>query len=78
MNVFQVYLDNHNITRYQIAKITGVGQSTLQRVSDSKGGTNSISGRILKATAKTLDKTPGQVLDELISLEKTITNQQVD
>ncbi|WP_263854330.1 hypothetical protein [Lactiplantibacillus mudanjiangensis] len=42
----------------------------MQRVSDSKGGTNSISGRILKATAQVLKKTPGQVLDEMIELEK--------
>lgn len=69
MNVFQVYLDNQNVTRYQIAKMTGLSQSTLQRASDSNGGTNSISGRILKATAAALDKTPGQVLDEMIELE---------
>lgn len=69
MSVFQDYLDAHDVTRYQVSKASGVGQTTLQRASASKSGTNGISGRILKATALTVNKTPGQALDEMIELE---------
>lgn len=70
-SIFQQYLDNNNITRYQVSKASGVANSTLQRTADSKGGTDSISGKILKATAVALNKEPWEVFKELIELEES-------
>lgn len=49
MNVYQQYLDQNNITRYHVSKISGVSTNTLQHAVDSKAGINDISERILKA-----------------------------
>lgn len=72
MNILEKYLNQNKVTRYQVSKMSGVYQSTLQKAVNSKSGSNGLSGKILKAVALTLNKTPGQVLDEIITLE----NQQ--
>lgn len=69
-SVYQQYLDQHNITRYKVAKISGVSNSTLQNVAESDKGTDTISGKILKATALALDKEPWEVFKELLDLEQ--------
>lgn len=69
-SVYQRYLDDNHITRYQVAKRSGLNNSTFQRVAASKHGVDTLSGRILKATGKALDKEPWQVLKELCELEK--------
>lgn len=69
-NVYQLYLDQHNITRYKVAKISGVSNSTLQNVAESSKGTDTISGKILKATALALNKEPWEVFKELLELEQ--------
>lgn len=68
-NVLQKYLDKNNVTRYQIHKATGIAQMTLQ---SAVAPTKPLSGqtvKVISAVAKTLNKTPGQVLDDLINLE---------
>ncbi|WP_461241025.1 hypothetical protein [Paucilactobacillus sp. N302-9] len=72
MKLYQQYLDNNNITRYKVAKVSGLSNSTLQRVADSEHGTDTISGKIMKATAKALDKEPWEVFKELIALENKL------
>ena len=67
MNFYDDYLTQQSITRYKIAKETGISPSTLQRAADAKEIDN-ISMRIIIATAKALDKTPGTVADELINV----------
>lgn len=69
MSVIQKYLDQNNITRYRISKISGIRASTLQAAVDSKNGINGLTGKVVIAIAQALDKTPGQVLDEIIALE---------
>lgn len=70
MNVLQKYLDQNKITRYQVAKNTGIANTTLANaVKDTKP----LSGqtvKVISAVAQALDKTPGQVLDDLIALDK--------
>ena len=70
MNVLQKYLDQNKITRYQVAKKTGIANTTLANaVKDTKP----LSGqtvKVISAVAQALDKTPGQVLDDLIALDK--------
>lgn len=68
-NVYQLYLDQNGITRYKVAKISGVSNSTLQNVAESSKGTDTISGKILKATALALNKEPWEVFKELLELE---------
>ena len=69
-NILQQYLDQHNVTRYQVYKATGIAQTTLY---NAVAPTKPLSGqtvKVISAVAKTLGKTPGEVLDELIELEK--------
>lgn len=70
INIYDQYLEQNNITRYKVSKLSGVYASTLQVAADSNKLDN-MSVRILKATATALDKTPGQVLDEMIELENS-------
>lgn len=58
------FLKQFNLTRYQVAKISGVGASTLAMANDKP--INSLSVRVLQALAMATGKTPGQVLDDLI------------
>lgn len=74
MNVIQQYLDQNNITRYRVSKISGVGHTTIKAAAESKNGINGLTGKVIKAIAVALDKTPGTVLDELITLEKNNLN----
>lgn len=71
MNVLQKYLDQNKITRYQVAKKTGIANTTLANaVKDTKP----LSGqtvKVISAVAQALGKTPGQVLDDLINLENS-------
>lgn len=72
MNVLQKYLDQNKITRYQVAKKTGIANTTLANaVKDTKP----LSGqtvKVISAVAQALAKTPGQVLDDLIALDKVV------
>ncbi|WPC18537.1 helix-turn-helix transcriptional regulator (plasmid) [Pediococcus inopinatus] len=58
------FLKKYNLTRYQVAKISGVPESTLVSANDSR--INSLSVRVLQALAMATGKTPGAVLDKLI------------
>lgn len=58
------FLKQFNLTRYQVAKISGVRASTLAMANDKP--INSLSVRVLQALAMATGKTPGQVLDDLI------------
>ncbi|MCT1215820.1 XRE family transcriptional regulator [Latilactobacillus curvatus] len=73
MNVIQQYLDQNNVTRYKVSKLSGLGQTTLKAAVDSKNGIDGLTGKVIKAIAVALDKTPGTVLDELVQLEKNKT-----
>lgn len=71
MNSLQKYLDDNNLTRYQIYKKTGLSQMTLSHAVSDKKDINGQSVKIIKAVADTLGKTPGEVLDELLKLEES-------
>lgn len=72
MNVIQEYLDQSNITRYKISKISGINASTLKAAADSKNGIDGLTGKVIKAIALALNRTPGTILDEMITLEAII------
>lgn len=71
MNVLQKYLDQNKVTKYQISKASGVSQMTLSHATATTKQLSNQTVKVISAVAKALDKTPGQVLDDLIKLEKS-------
>lgn len=71
MNVLQKYLDQNKVTKYQISKASGVSQMTLSHATAATKQLSNQTVKVINAVAKALDKTPGQVLDDLIKLEKS-------
>ncbi|CAA66754.1 hypothetical protein phig1ep11 [Lactobacillus phage phig1e] len=65
--LLDAYLSSLRLNRRQVSEQTGLNYTTLQRASDKDA--LMISPRILWGIAMMVDKTPGQVLDELIELE---------
>ncbi len=71
MNVLKKYIDQNNITKYQISKLSGISQMTLSHAAADTKQLSNQTVKVISAVAKALDKTPGQVLDDLIKLEKS-------
>lgn len=61
------YLNSFELTRYRLAKMTGIEPKTLQRASEQEA--TRINSNVVLAIAEALHKMPGQVLDELIEME---------
>lgn len=61
------FLKKRNLTRYQVSRISGVGQSTLNDA--RKRSINTMTVKTLQALAMATGGTPGAVLDELLKLE---------
>lgn len=69
MNALQEYLDQNNITRYQVAKQTGIANTTLANAVKETKPLSGQTVKVIRAVAEALGKTPGQVLDDLIQLD---------
>lgn len=67
LNVIDTYARNHGLTRYAIAKKTGVSPTMLQRASQKT--VSKMSGEVFSALGQAAGQTPGTVMDELIRLE---------
>lgn len=70
------YLKLNNTNRNRIVKATGINPRTLQRAVDKwPDGRNreaaDINPRVMVAVSAVLKKTPGQVFDDLIALERS-------
>ncbi|WP_042351320.1 helix-turn-helix domain-containing protein [Bacillus massiliigorillae] len=68
MNYLDLYLQKHNCKRYDVHKKTGVSQQLLSTHTNKK--IEKYSNKVIIAIADTLGKTPGDVLNELLMLEK--------
>ncbi|MCI2961001.1 helix-turn-helix domain-containing protein [Pediococcus pentosaceus] len=66
--IIKRYLEKNNISMYKIAKENNIAQTTIFNASNKK--LDSLSFKILRAIAKSLNKTVGQVADELEQLDK--------
>lgn len=66
-SILDQYLDQHDVTRYKVSKVGGVAESTLANTAKTEVIKYGV--HVLRAIAKTVDKTPGQVLDELLDME---------
>lgn len=68
MNYLDLYLQRNNCKRYDVHKKTGVSQQLLSTYTNKN--IEKYPGKILIALAETLNKTPGDVLNELLELER--------
>ncbi|MDP4085315.1 MAG: XRE family transcriptional regulator [Bacillota bacterium] len=68
MSILDIYLQKNGKKRYDVFKETGISQQMLSSV--NKKNVSSFSVKTLQAIAKTVKKSEGIVLDELLRLEK--------
>lgn len=69
-NLLDIYLQQKNLTRYQLSKISGINQTTWKSLNDNRKGVDAFIVKYIKALAKVLGVSAGQVLEELIALER--------
>ena len=69
MNVLQKYLDQNRISKYKISKISGISPMTLSHATEDNKPLSWQTLKVISAVAKALDKSPGQVVDDLFNLE---------
>ncbi|MCH1625314.1 hypothetical protein [Fredinandcohnia quinoae] len=67
MSLLDIYLQRNGKKRYDVFKQTGISQQMLSSV--NKKSVSSYSVKTLQAIAKTVEKSEGTVLDELLLLE---------
>ncbi len=70
MNALQEYFDQNGVTRYQVAKQTGIANTTLANAVKETKPLSGQTVKVITAVAQALSKTPGQVLDDLIELDE--------
>lgn len=67
MSLLDIYLQKNGKKRYDVFKETGISQQMLSMV--NKKNVSSYSVKTIQAIAKTLERSEGTVLDELLRLE---------
>lgn len=67
MSLLDIYLQKNGKKRYDVFKETGISQQMLSSVNKKSVGHYSV--KTIQAIAKTVEKSEGTVLDELIQLE---------
>lgn len=67
MSLLDIYLQKNEKKRYDVYKKTGISQQMLSSV--NKKNVSSYSVKTIQAIAKTVNKSEGTVLDELLRLE---------
>jgi len=67
MSLLDIYLQKNGKKRYDVFKETGISQQMLSSV--NKKNVSSYSVKTIQAIAKTVEKSEGMVLDELLRLE---------
>jgi transcriptional regulator with XRE-family HTH domain len=67
MSLLDIYLQKNRKKRYDVFKETGISQQMLSSV--NKKNVSSYSVKTIQAIAKTVEKSEGMVLDELLRLE---------
>ncbi|MBD1381868.1 XRE family transcriptional regulator [Metabacillus arenae] len=67
MSLLDIYLQRNKKKRYDVFKETGLSQQMLASV--NKKNVSSYSVKTIQAIAKTVNKSEGMVLDELLKLE---------
>lgn len=65
---WEEYLQTKGLTLNQVTKASGVAQTTLQQAAKETNATQ-IGTRAIMAVAKTLNMTPGAILDDLVVIQ---------
>ncbi|QUG42998.1 hypothetical protein KD050_07095 [Psychrobacillus sp. INOP01] len=68
MSLLDIYLQKNGKKRYDVFKKTGISQQMLASV--NKKDISSYSVKTIQAIAKTVEKSVGTVLEELVRLEQ--------
>lgn len=68
MSLLDIYLQKNGKKRYDVYKVSGLSQQMLASINKKK--VESYSVKTIQAIAKTLGKSEGEVLEELIKLQK--------
>ena len=68
MNYLDLYLRKNNCKRYDVHKKTGVSQQLLSN--HTKRSVEKYSGKVIIAIASTINKTPGDVLNNYLAKER--------
>jgi transcriptional regulator with XRE-family HTH domain len=68
MSLLDIFLQKNGKKRYDVFKETGISQQMLSSV--NKKNVSSYSVKTIQAIARTVEKSEGMVLDELLQLEK--------
>jgi len=66
------YLKLNNTTRYEVAKISGIPETSFKSIRNRD--VNNLSGRFYRAIGLVLGKTGGQIYDEITADENTVFN----
>lgn len=66
MNIIDIYAKNHDTTRYQISKISGIAQTTLANFKNKS--VDRLTVKTVMALALGTHTKPGDTLDELIKI----------
>lgn len=69
-NVLKKYIEEKNISAYQISKESGIPYTTINNALKDGKKLEGQTVKVLKAVAIATDTTPGQLLDELIYLDE--------
>lgn len=67
-NLLDSYLSDFSVTRYEVAKQSGIAASTLQRAAE-KNSAFGLNTKVVGAVAYTIGTDPGRVLNDLVMLE---------
>lgn len=70
MGLLNDYLSSKGTTRYKVTQKSGIAASTLSRADAKARDASQISTKIILAVAATVDRTPGDVLNELVAMSK--------
>lgn len=68
MNIMDIYLQRHQLTRYDVSQRSDISQQTLY--SANKKEVTTYSSKVLMALGKATGDSPGEVLDTLLMIEK--------
>lgn len=60
-SILDIYLKEMNVTRYDIAKKTGISEQTLSKANKREPQTYTV--KTIEAIAQGVNRTPGEVLD---------------
>ena len=70
MNIIDIYAKNHDTTRYQISKISGIAQTTLANFKNKS--VDRVTVKTVMALALGTHTKPGDTLDELIKVNSAV------